>query len=390
MIKKILIGFGIVLVLGAGVIYMILPPVNVPMGIFSGGIKADELSLAERIILPEGFQFSVFAKDLKGVRMMQVTSNGDLLATTPRAGQVHLIHKDANGDGIGDDSEVILSDLNRPHGVALFEDWIYIAEIDAIGRIRFDPSTRKTSGIYERIVTGLPADGGHWTRTIRAGPDGWLYVSVGSSCNVCIETDDRRAALLRISPDGKEQELYATGLRNSVGLDWSPRDGGLYATDNGRDMLGDDFPPEELNLIVKDGFYGWPFINAYGDLDPDHGAGNEARLADNIDPVHGFRPHNAPLGIRFLRSGHYPDAYHHDALVALHGSWNRSEKDGYKVVRLHWSDEDTITESDFMAGFLVDGNVIGRPVDIAESPSGEIFISDDFNGSIYRVVYSGP
>lgn len=389
MIKKILIGFCTVLALAGLGIYLILPPVNVPLGLFSGGIKADELSLAERIILPEGFQFTVFAKDLKGVRMMQVTSNGDVVATTPRAGQVHLIHKDANGDGVSDNSEVILSDLNRPHGVELFEGWLYIAEIDAVGRIRFDPMARETSGSYEQIVTGLPDDGGHWTRTIRAGTDGWLYVSVGSSCNVCIETDARRAAVLRISPDGKEQTLYATGLRNSVGMDWSPRDGGLYATDNGRDMLGDDFPPEELNLVVKDGFYGWPFINAYGDLDPDHGEGNETRLTDNIDPVHGFRPHNAPLGIRFLQFGNYPDTYHHDALVALHGSWNRSEKDGYKVVRLHWSDNDSITESDFMTGFLINGDVIGRPVDIAESPSGEIFISDDFNGSIYRVVYSG-
>jgi len=385
LLKRVLIGLAVLLLLGIGVIYALMPPINVPIALLSGGIEVDEPLLARRISLPDGFSFTVFSADLPNARMMQVTVSGDLLVTTPSSGEVHLLYKDDNGDGIADGRKTILSNLSKPHGIELFQDWLYIAETDAVGRIRFDAMTRQASGAYEQIVTGLPTEGRHWTRTVRAGPDGCLYVSIGSSCNECIEANPKRAAIIRFRPDGTEQEIFATGLRNSVGFDWSPRDGALYATDNGRDLLGDDFPPEELNRIEPGGFYGWPYIHGFGDPDPEYGPGNEDKYIDAIQPLHAFRPHNAPLGIRFLRSG----PYRNDALVALHGSWNRREKDGYKVVRLHWSEDGTITESDFMTGFLDDGHVIGRPADIAESPSGEIFISDDFSGSVYRVVFSG-
>ena len=150
--------------------------------------------------------------------------------------------------------------------------------------MRFDPSTGRAAGGFERVVTGLPGGGNHWTRTVRFGPDGRLYVSVGSSCNVCIEKDQRRAAIVRYRPDGSGEEMFATGLRNSVGFDWQPGDGQLYATDNGRDLLGDDFPPCELNRIVEGGFYGWPIANGDRVPDPDHGKGQEARIAASIRP----------------------------------------------------------------------------------------------------------
>jgi len=385
-IKRILLGLVVILLLGIGVIYSLLPPINVPIAMLRGGIEVDEPLLARRIGLPDGFSFTVFAADLPNARMLQVTGTGDLLVTTPSSGEVHLLYKDANDDGSADGRKVILSGLSKPHGIEFVPGWLYVAEIDAVGRIPFDAATRQVSGTYQRIVTGIPTEGRHWTRTVRAGPDGWLYLSIGSSCNECIEESPKRAAIMRFRPDGSEQEIFATGLRNAVGFDWSPRDGALYATDNGRDLLGDDFPPEELNRIEQGGFYGWPWIHGFGDPDPELGPGNKEKLLDAIQPVHGLRPHNAPLGIRFLGSG----PYRNDALVALHGSWNRREKDGYKVVRLNWSADDAITESDFMTGFLDDDHVIGRPVDIAESPSGEIFISDDFSGSIYRVVFSAP
>jgi len=385
MIKRILIGLAVLLLLGIGVIYLIMPPINIPIEIFRGGTKVNEPALVQRIRLPDGFRFTVFATDLSGARMMQVTNQGDLLVSTPATGEVYLLYKDTDGDGSADGREVLLSGLTRPHGVELYQGWLYVAEIDAVGKIRFDASSRRISGTYQQIETGLPTEGRHWTRTVRAGQDGWLYVTIGSSCNACIEEHPLRAAMIRISPDGRTREIFATGLRNSVGFDWSPNDGALYATENGRDLLGDDFPPEELNRIEQGGFYGWPYINGFGEPDPDHAVNNQKLSASAISPAHGFRAHNAPLGIRFLHSGQYRN----DALVALHGSWNRREKDGYKVVRLHWSDDGDITESDFMTGFLENGNVIGRPVDIAESPSGEIFISDDFSGSIYRVVFAG-
>ncbi|MBW2666776.1 MAG: PQQ-dependent sugar dehydrogenase, partial [Deltaproteobacteria bacterium] len=177
--------------------------------------------------------------------------------------------------------------------------------------------------------------------------------------------------------------------RNSVGFDWHPVTGALYANDNGRDLLGDDFPPCELNQAVEGGFYGWPFANGANIPDPDLGEGKAARIAEAIPPVHDYPAHNAPLGLTFLRGAKLPLAYRNTALSALHGSWNRSSKDGYKVVSLHWHEGGAIEQRDFVTGFERDENVIGRPVDIAEGPDGAIYISDDYAGAIYRVVHLG-
>jgi hypothetical protein len=214
-----------------------------------------------------------------------------------------------------------------------------------------------------------------------------MYVSIGSSCNVCIEKDRRRAAIVRYRTDGSGEEIYASGLRNSVGFDWQPGTGDLYATDNGRDMLGDNFPPCELNRIVQGGFYGFPFANGDRVPDPDLGKGHEAEIARSILPVHGFRAHNAPLGITFVRNPKAPPELTGTALVALHGSWNRTKKDGYKVVSLRWGEGGAIVERDFLWGFEKDENVIGRPVDVAEGPDGAFYVSDDYAGAIYRVTY---
>ncbi|MCB1843165.1 MAG: PQQ-dependent sugar dehydrogenase, partial [Halioglobus sp.] len=180
-------------------------------------------------------------------------------------------------------------------------------------------------------------------------------------------------------------EIIATGLRNSVGFDWAPWNGALYATDNGRDMLGDDFPPCELNRIEQGNFYGWPYFNGANVPDPDMGPDPEAAVRQPVPPVHGFRAHNAPLGIRFLDGSRLPQAYRRSALVALHGSWNRSEPDGYKVVSLHWDDTGAVEERDFLWGLNVNGKIHGRPVDVAQGPDGAIYISDDYAGAVYRI-----
>jgi glucose/arabinose dehydrogenase len=264
-----------------------------------------------------------------------------------------------------------------------------VGETDGVSRVRFDADAGTVSGALERVVAGLPAGGNHWTRTIRFGPDGWLYVSVGSSCNVCVEEHPWRASLLRFRPDGGEGEIFASGLRNAVGFDWRPGTAELYATDNGRDLLGDDQPPCELNRVVKDGFYGWPFANGDRDPDPDLGAGKEGEISSSIPPAHGFRAHNAPLGIVFLRHQPAGSPLEDSALVALHGSWNRTHKDGYKVVALHWDPGGEIREEDYEVGFLEGDDVIGRPVDVAEGPDGAVYVSDDYGGMIYRVTH-GP
>jgi mono/diheme cytochrome c family protein len=188
--------------------------------------------------------------------------------------------------------------------------------------------------------------------------------------------------MLRFRPDGSEGEVYARGLRNAVGFDWRPDTGELYATDNGRDLLGDDFPPCELNRVVRGGDYGWPVANGRRILDPDLGPGHEARAAASLPPAFEFPAHNAPLGIRFLRT---PGPHAGTALVALHGSWNRTRKDGYKVVALHWREDGGITSEDFLWGFLEDDDVIGRPVDVTEGPDGTVFVSDGYAGVVYRI-----
>jgi glucose/arabinose dehydrogenase len=188
---------------------------------------------------------------------------------------------------------------------------------------------------------------------------------------------------MRFKPDGSDGQIIANGLRNSVGLDWSPWDNALYATENGRDLLGDDSPNEELNRIQPGGFYGWPYVHGFGVVDPKFGVDQAQRITTSIAPVHGFRAHNAPLGIRFLRKP--APGFERSALVALHGSWNRSTPDGYKVVSLHWDAAGKIEEKEFLTGFLGANSVIGRPVDVAEGSDGAIYVSDDLAGVIYRV-----
>ena len=386
----------LLLALAAGACQWLLPErfaVNAPIRhlLFGSGREAPPADLVgELLSVPEGFAIELWADGIPNARFLRFTSAGDLLVSTPRSGRIVLVERDRNGDGWPDGQHVLLEDLDRPHGLDLLEDWLYIGETGAIARVRFDAERRRTEGPVERVVTGLPAGGNHWTRTVRFGPDGWLYASIGSSCNVCIETDPRRAALVRYRPDGSDEQVVATGLRNAVGFDWHPGSGDLYATDNGRDLLGDDFPPCELNLIVPDGFYGWPFANGDRVPDPDLGEGRDEEIRNSIPPVHAFRPHNAPLGIHFLRGEHWPPGYRHAAIVALHGSWNRTTKDGYEVVSLHWGADGSIDERSFATGFLRDdGEVIGRPVDVAEGPDGALYVSDDYGGAIYRIALAG-
>ncbi len=338
-----------------------------------------------RVRAAPGFTLGIFAEGLRGPRLLRFTEAGDLLVSQPREGTVRLLHRDADTDGRSDGSSVLLEGLNRPHGMDLFDGWLYVAETDGVVRVRFDPEARAVSGAPERVVSTLPGGGGHWTRTLRFGPDGWMYVSVGSTCNVCIEDDPRRAAIVRYRPDGSGEEIFASGLRNAVGFDWDPATGDLFATDNGRDLLGDDFPPCELNRVVRGGFYGWPYANGDNVPDPDLGEGQEARIREARAPVHGFGAHNAPLGMTFVRGEDAPEGYRGAVLAALHGSWNRTRKDGYKVVSLHPRPDGSYEERDFLHGFLEEEDVIGRPVDVAQGPDGGFYVSDDLAGAVYRV-----
>ncbi len=355
-----------------------------------GGEPPAEGEVRRRLRVPAEYEIALYALVPK-VRMLVATARGDLIASVPREGRVVLLARDKNDDGSPDEIRDLLSGLDRPHGLDLSHDgWLYIGEGTAIARVRFDVASGRLQGELERIVTGLPDGGNHWTRNPHVGPDGLLYVTVGSSCNVCFEQDERRAAMLRFQPDGTGGRVYARGLRNSVDFAWRPRTNELYATDNGRDLLGDDFPPCELNRVVEGGDYGWPVANGDRVLDPDLGAGHETRAAASIPPAFGFDAHNAPLGIAFLEHPSQPERHRGAALVALHGSWNRTRKDGYAVVALHWEAGGAIHAEDFVTGFLEGERVFGRPVSVAEAPnSGTIFVSDDYAGAIYAIRRKG-
>ena len=394
MLKRIVIGVAMAFAALVLSCQYLLPErfaVNAPIGRMLFGWAAEMPAAAEirdRLHVPPGFSIGVYAEGIQAsARFLRFTEAGDLLVSTPRSGGVLLLERDSDADGRADGMRVLLSGLNRPHGIELRDGWLYVGEADAIARIRFDAASGQLSGELERIVTGLPGGGNHWAKTLRFGPDAWLYMHVGSTCNVCLEDDERRATIMRFRADGSNGQIHATGLRNSVGFDWHPVTGDLYATDNGRDLLGDNFPPCELNKIVEGGFYGWPIANGDRVSDPDFGAGQEARIAASIPPSHRFRAHNAPLGITFVRGDRVPAGYRHAALVALHGSWNRREKDGYKVVSLHWEPDGSIREQDFATGFEVDEDVIGRPVDVVEGPDGAFYVSDDYAGAIWRIAY---
>lgn len=387
---SLLVGLAILVLAGYVGMKAVVGAVNFPVG--STTAHAD--SLESRIRLPVGFSFTIYADDIPNARELRLTQRGDLLVAAPNRDQIILLSRDDNDDGHYDRKRVLFEKLNSPNGMDFYTDdqqrsWLYIAEEDAIGRVLFDHGRGELMGSYERIVTNLPGGGNHWKKSLRFGPDGMMYVTFGSSCNVCVEKDKRRATMMRYQPDGSGEEIYASGLRNSEGFDWSPADGALYGTDNGRDMLGDDFPPCEFNKIEQGKSYGWPFANGDKLKDPDYGEGHETGIAASMAPAYSFRAHNAPLGMTFLRHKNLPADYQRAVLVALHGSWNRSQKDGYKVVSLHWQTDGSIQEKDFMSGFLKDDKVIGRPAEIVESQNGDIFIADDYAGAIYRVRYAG-
>ena len=350
------------------------------------GIEAPAPEVALRQLqAPAGWSVSMFATGLPTARMMTATATGDVIVAQPRGGLVVLLERDADGDGRSDGRLTLFAGLDRPNGVDLHDGWLYVAEATRVSRVRFDASARAAQGALQPVVTGLGGDGNHWRKTARIGPDGRLYVGLGSTCNVCIEQDPQRATMRVYAADGSGGREFATGLRNPTGFDWAPWDSALYATENGRDLLGDDIPPDELNRIEDGGFYGWPLVHGDGIIDPEFGKGQQARIAAARRPAHAFRAHNAPLGMRFLRQPARGAAYERTALVALHGSWNRSVPDGYAVVSLHWDAAGKVTERPFLTGFRGPAGLIGRPVDVLEGPDGAVYVSDDYAGVIYRV-----
>jgi len=358
-------------------------PISREAGSRSAGPTANN-STGLPLTVPAGMSVSFFAKNLSAPRVLAWDPAGTLLASIPSQGKVVAL-PDRNADGVSDETVVVAEGLNLPHGLAFREGKLYIAETDKVAVYEYNTDTKKAGN--KKKLFDLPANGNHFSRTIGFGPDDLLYVSVGSSCNVCREKDWRRAKILVANADGSKLREYASGLRNSVFFVRHPKTRELWATDMGRDLLGDNVPPEEVNIVRDGGFYGWP--NCYNSRQQDRAfdSSDEARkkCEGSIPPHITFQAHSAPLGLAFIPDN-WPEEYRGDLLVSYHGSWNRSTPTGYKVVRFDLdSSQQKTGESDFMFGFLQGGGAIGRPVDLLFDTKGALYISDDKSGVIYRV-----
>lgn len=372
----------------------ILPAVSGPSGDIAASIEANEVPLN----LPDGFSISIFAKDLTDPRVMMYGPDGNLLVSIPSEGKIISL-KDGDGDGKAETHLVVAENLNKPHGLAMrcSEDCkIYVAETDQVAVYDFDSKNSKL--INKKKLLDLPGGGNHFTRTIMFLPspnDSRLLISVGSSCNVCNESDPQRAKILSMNADGSDVKEFAKGLRNSVFMAIQPVDGKIWATEMGRDLLGDNLPPDEINILEEGGNYGWPVCYGKNIHDTEFDKNIYIRnpcMEPFEKPSHIDIPaHSAPLGLAFIPEEGWPQEYWYNALVAYHGSWNRSVPDGYKVVRYRLNYKgDYIGEEDFITGWLKDGKASGRPADILVQPGGTIFISDDKAGVIYRVSYRQP
>ena len=286
---------------------------------------------------------------------------------------------DMNRDGKAE-IITIIENLNRPHGLEFHNDWLYIAEENKVIRVKI-PNMKADMETLEIVVDNLPS-GGHWTRTIKIKDDK-LFVSIGSSCNVCEEQDIRRAAISECDLEGN-CDLFASGLRNAVGFVFHPKTKEMWATENARDNIGENLPPDEINIVRKGKHYGWPYCYSNNVPDPEY---NDPSLCtDKEASDFDIQAHSAPLGLTFYFADQFPEEYFGDLFVAYHGSWNRKEKTGYKIVRIKIEDNKAIKVEDFATGWLSGNKVLGRPVDIIVK-NGDLFISDDNAGFIYRIYY---
>lgn len=340
----------------------------------------------ERLKLPDGFQISIFSADVSGARSLARGALGTIFVGTRTDGVVYAL-RDTNADGKADSSYRIAKGLNEPNGVAVHGADLYVAEVNRVIVFRNIELRLATPPRPELISDRLPDDQHHGWKFIGIGPDDKLYVPVGAPCNVCEEDDERYASILRMDLDGNHQESFARGVRNTVGFDWNPRNGELWFSDNGRDMMGDDLPPDELNRAPRPGLhFGFPYCHGKQISDPDYGSGRNCSTFE--PPALELGAHVAALGLRFYRGSLFPAAYRGGIFMAEHGSWNRTKPVGYRVVYVVLDGDHAVREEPFVEGWLTPSGVWGRPVDVLEQPDGSLLISDDYAGAVYRVTYS--
>lgn len=349
-------------------------------------------ALLERINLPEGFEISYYATNVIDARSLARTEDGKTVFVSNRRRKNVYALTDTNGDMVADKVDTILTGWNSPNGIAYRDGDLYVAEINRIHRfpsIMENLSNPKSEVIYDQY----PTDGHHGWKFIAFGPDGKLYVPVGAPCNVCDKEEENPvyATITRMNPDGSNMEIYAKGVRNSVGFTWNPKTNNMWFTDNGRDLMGDDIPACELNFAPESGMhFGFPYWHQGDIADPEFGAKYPRNKF--TEPAYKFEPHSAPLGLRFYEGNMFPAKYKNNILVAQHGSWNRSPDAGHIGYQLRFVqiENDKVVKSEIFADGWLDtenNKGWGKPVDIMEMPDGSILVSDDVNHCIYRISY---
>lgn len=336
--------------------------------------------------MPPGFQIEIYVDNVPGARSLALSSSGTLFVGTRQAGRVYAV-LDQDRDGQAERVVTIADGLNMPNGVALWGEDLFVAEVGRILRYPRIEAQLDKSVVPEVVYDRFPKDRHHGWKFIRFGPDGKLYVPVGAPCNVCRRDDPIYATITRINRDGSGFEIFAHGVRNSVGFDWHPQTGELWFTDNGRDWLGDDMPPDELNHAPLPGLhFGFPYCHGSMIADPEFGSLQSCEQF--IAPAAELGPHVAALGMRFYSGQMFPKGYRRQIFLAEHGSWNRSEKIGYQVSLVRLRGDRVISYEPFARGWLIGDTVWGRPVDIEVMPDGSMLVSDDKNGVVYRITFS--
>lgn len=359
--------------------FLIPPSKNIAQQLISAKIGSQpDIPLS----LPYGYEIGVFVDNIENPRELKFSPGGTLVASLMKGGKVVAL-PDSDNNGVAE-VKVLLEDLNLPHGIAFHNDKLFVAEVDKVVRYNFDEKSLKAT--FDKKLFDLPAGGRHFTRSLAVDKSGNLYVSLGSRCDTCIESDPFIAKVLISDIEGKTPQVYSDGLRNAVYLTTNPFTDEVWATEMGRDFLGDNLPPDEINIIKK-GNYGWPFC--YGDKiwDKTFGERNQAFCNTTIAPFYQIPAHSAPLGITFIDSPQMPKEWQGDLLVSYHGSWNRSVPTGYKIVRINT--EGTPQEQDFITGFLdSSGRTLGRPTGLTFDRDGSLYIADGNSGAVYKLIKS--
>jgi glucose/arabinose dehydrogenase len=357
-------------------------------GLISGSVQAQSGTLQlDDLVMPPGFSISVFAEGIENARSLARGDEGTIFVGS-RSGNFVTALVDHDSDFRADERFTIGGDLYAPNGVAFKDGSLYVAEVHRI--IRYDDIESHLANPPEPVVVydDLPTDDHHGWKYLRIGPDDKLYVPQGVPCNVC-ETESPYGTIMRMNLDGSDVEIIARGVRNSVGFDWDPVTGDLWFTDNGRDWISDDLPPDELNHISgPDQHFGFPYC--HGGFLEDIDFGSEGVCEQYQAPAQNLGPHVAALGMRFYNGEMFPEAYRNQIIIAEHGSWNRSTRIGYQLALVRLEDGAAVAYEPFVSGWMNEATqeFTGRPVDLLIMPDGSLLVSDDFVGAIYRVVYT--